>query len=49
MDAFERKLITREKLEYLLSFTKTTPEQLGILPDKEYVLEKGSDPISKYK
>jgi Zn-dependent peptidase ImmA (M78 family) len=37
MDAFERKLITREKLEYLLSFTNTTPEQFGILPDKEYV------------
>jgi len=37
MDAFERKLITREKFEYLLSFTNTTSEQLGILPEEEYI------------
>ena len=36
MNAFERKLITRAKFEYLLSFTNTTPEKLGIQPDEEW-------------
>lgn len=30
MDAYERKIITYEKLEYLLEFACVTPEQMGI-------------------
>lgn len=34
---FEKKLITHDKLEYLLSFAKTTPEEMGIPNEQAYV------------
>ncbi len=35
--AYEKRLITREKLDYLLSLAKTTPEELGIPREQDYV------------
>ncbi len=37
LSLFDKQLITREKLEYLLSFAKTTPEKMGIPNEQEYV------------
>lgn len=37
LSLFESNLITREKLEYLLAFAETTPEEMGIPLKQEYI------------
>jgi len=43
MEAFERGLITYEKLEYLLEFSELTPEKMGIVQTTSYVPPKDDE------
>jgi len=37
LSVYEKGLINRDKLEYLLSFANTTPEEMGVIPEEKQV------------